>query len=120
MIAFRDDLVAKLGLELLTHTNHDGLADGVGPFTHGSAVHTDIMKTQALKQALDKYEFDAAFGGARRDEEKVVQRNAFSLSGQLNISGIRKTSARSYGPFIMFKNMRVSPFEYFHYPTGLN
>ncbi|MGC6521182.1 MAG: sulfate adenylyltransferase subunit CysD [Candidatus Micropelagos thuwalensis] len=70
MIAFRDDLVAKLGLELLTHTNPDGLADGVGPFTHGSAVHTDIMKTQALKQALDKYEFDAAFGGARRDEEK--------------------------------------------------
>ena len=70
MIVFRDDLVAKLGLELLTHTNPDGLADGVGPFTHGSAVHTDIMKTQALKQALDKYEFDAAFGGARRDEEK--------------------------------------------------
>ena len=70
MIAFRDDLVAKLGLELLTHTNPDGLADGVGPFTHGSAFHTDIMKTQALKQALNKYEFDAAFGGARRDEEK--------------------------------------------------
>ena len=70
MIAFRDDLVAKLGLELLTHTNPDGLADGVGPFTHGSAIHTDIMKTQALKQALNKYEFDAAFGGARRDEEK--------------------------------------------------
>ena len=70
MIAFRDDLVAKLSLELLTHTNPDGLADGVGPFTHGSAIHTDIMKTQALKQALNKYEFDAAFGGARRDEEK--------------------------------------------------
>ena len=70
MIAFRDDLVAKLGLELLTHTNPDGLADGVGPFTHGSAIHTDIMKTQALKQALNKYEFEAAFGGARRDEEK--------------------------------------------------
>ena len=70
MITFRDDMIAKLGLELLTHTNPDGLADGVGPFTHGSAVHTDLMKTQALKQALDKYEFDAAFGGARRDEEK--------------------------------------------------
>ena len=70
MIAFRDDLVAKLGLELLTHTNPDGLADGVGPFTHGSAFHTDIMKTQALKQAFNKYEFDSAFGGARRDEEK--------------------------------------------------
>ena len=70
MIRFRDTLVKDLGLELLTHTNPDGLAQGVGPFTHGSAVHTDVMKTQALKQALDKYGFDAAFGGARRDEEK--------------------------------------------------
>jgi sulfate adenylyltransferase subunit 2 len=70
MIAFRDRIAADLGLELLVHTNPDGLAAGVGPFTHGSAVHTDVMKTQALKQALDKYGFDAAFGGARRDEEK--------------------------------------------------
>ncbi len=70
MIAFRDDIVAKMGLTLFTHTNPDGLAQGVGPFTHGSAVHTDIMKTQALKQALDKHGFDVAFGGARRDEEK--------------------------------------------------
>ena len=70
MIAFRDRITADLGLELLVHINHDGLARGIGPFTHGSAVHTDVMKTQALKQALDKYGFDAAFGGARRDEEK--------------------------------------------------
>jgi sulfate adenylyltransferase subunit 2 len=70
MIAFRDEMVAKLGLELLVHINQDGIARGIGPFTHGSAVHTDVMKTQALKQALDKYGFDAAFGGARRDEEK--------------------------------------------------
>ena len=70
MIAFRDQMAKTLGLELLVHTNPDGLAAGVGPFTHGSAVHTDVMKTQALKQALDKYGFDAAFGGARRDEEK--------------------------------------------------
>ena len=70
MIAFRDSHVRSLGLDLIVHTNPDGLRDGVGPFTHGSAVHTDIMKTQALKQALDKYGFDAAFGGARRDEEK--------------------------------------------------
>jgi len=70
MIAFRDDIVAKLGLTLLTHTNPDGVAQGVGPFTHGSAVHTDIMKTQGLKQALDQHGFDVAFGGARRDEEK--------------------------------------------------
>jgi sulfate adenylyltransferase subunit 2 len=70
MIAFRDRMARDLGLELLVHTNPEGLAAGVGPFTHGSAVHTDVMKTQALKQALDKYGFDAAFGGARRDEEK--------------------------------------------------
>ncbi len=70
MIAFRDRMAKDLGLDLLVHTNQDGLAAGVGPFTHGSAVHTDVMKTQALKQALDKYGFDAAFGGARRDEEK--------------------------------------------------
>ncbi len=70
MIAFRDQMAAKLGLELLVHINPEGLARGIGPFTHGSAVHTDVMKTQGLKQALDKYGFDAAFGGARRDEEK--------------------------------------------------
>jgi sulfate adenylyltransferase subunit 2 len=70
MIAFRDRITADLGVELLVHINQDGLARGIGPFTHGSAVHTDVMKTQGLKQALDKYGFDAAFGGARRDEEK--------------------------------------------------
>ena len=70
MISFRDQRAADLGLELLVHTNPDGLRDGVGPISHGSAVHTDIMKTQALKQALDHHGFDAAFGGARRDEEK--------------------------------------------------
>ena len=70
MIEFRDRMVQKLGLDLLVYSNPDGLTQGIGPFTHGSAVHTDVMKTQALKQALDKYGFDAAFGGARRDEEK--------------------------------------------------
>jgi sulfate adenylyltransferase subunit 2 len=70
MIAFRDQTVRNLGLQLLVHINQEGLDRGIGPFTHGSAVHTDVMKTQGLKQALDKYGFDAAFGGARRDEEK--------------------------------------------------
>ncbi len=70
MIAFRDQRVRDLGLELLVHTNPDGIAQGIGPFSHGSVIHTDVMKTQALKQALDKGRFDAAFGGARRDEEK--------------------------------------------------
>lgn len=70
MIAFRDRRAKEVGMDLIVHINQDGVDQGVGPFTHGSAVHTDIMKTQSLKQALDKYRFDAAFGGARRDEEK--------------------------------------------------
>ena len=70
MIAFRDQMAENLGLRLLVHINSEGLAQGINPFTHGSLIHTDVMKTQALKQALDKYAFDAAFGGARRDEEK--------------------------------------------------
>ncbi|MFZ3192225.1 MAG: sulfate adenylyltransferase subunit CysD [Moraxellaceae bacterium] len=70
MYKFRDQMVAKLGLELIIHQNPEGIAQGINPFTHGSAKHTDVMKTQGLKQALDKYQFDAAFGGARRDEEK--------------------------------------------------
>src|SRR5512147_628489 len=71
MYAYRDRYVkGELGLDLIVHVNQEGLAAGIGPITHGSKVHTDVMKTQALKQALDKYGFDAAFGGARRDEEK--------------------------------------------------
>ena len=70
MIRFRDDMMKDLGLDCIVHINQDGVRDGVGPFTHGSAVHTDIMKTVGLKQALDKHQFDVAFGGARRDEEK--------------------------------------------------
>lgn len=70
MIEFRDATARKHGLDLLVHINPDGVADNVGPFSHGSAVHTDVMKTQGLKQALEKYGFDAAFGGARRDEDK--------------------------------------------------
>lgn len=70
MYAFRDRMVEELGLDLIVHVNPDGVAQGINPLTHGSAKHTDIMKTEGLKQALDKHGFDAAFGGARRDEEK--------------------------------------------------
>jgi len=70
MIAFRDRQIEKLDLDIIVHTNQEGIDAGIGPFTHGSEKHTDIMKTQALKQALNKHKFDAAFGGARRDEEK--------------------------------------------------
>ncbi|HTX33002.1 MAG TPA: sulfate adenylyltransferase subunit CysD [Solirubrobacteraceae bacterium] len=69
MYAFRERMATEHGLEMLVHVNREGLELGINPFTHGSATHTDVMKTQSLKQALDKYGFDAAFGGARRDEE---------------------------------------------------
>jgi sulfate adenylyltransferase subunit 2 len=70
MIEFRDYMAKKLGMKLIVYQNPEGLSMNINPFVHGSSKHTDIMKTQGLKQALDKYEFDAAFGGARRDEEK--------------------------------------------------
>jgi sulfate adenylyltransferase subunit 2 len=70
MLAFRDETARRHGLDLIVHVNQEGVASGVNPFTHGSDVHTDVMKTQALRQALDQYGFDAALGGARRDEEK--------------------------------------------------
>ena len=70
MVRFRDETAARLGLDLIVHINSEGLKTGINPFTHGSALFTDIMKTEALKQALDAHGFDAAFGGARRDEEK--------------------------------------------------
>jgi sulfate adenylyltransferase subunit 2 len=80
MIAFRDRRMKELGVELIVHTNEDGLRAGINPFTSGSRLHTDVMKTQALKQALDRHGFDAAFGGARRDEEKSrAKERVFSL-----------------------------------------
>ena len=83
MIAFRDEAARRLGLDLIVHVNEEGVKAGVGPFTHGSAVHTDVMKTVALKQALDKYQFDAAFGGARRDEEKSrAKERVFSVRSE--------------------------------------
>ncbi|RCK41167.1 sulfate adenylyltransferase subunit CysD [Thalassospira xiamenensis] len=71
MIEFRDKVASEYGFELIVHINQEGVDQGIGPFTHGSSLHTDVMKTQSLKQALNKYKFDAAFGGARRDEEKA-------------------------------------------------
>ncbi|MFO1379673.1 MAG: sulfate adenylyltransferase subunit CysD [Chitinivorax sp.] len=70
MITFRDQVAAKYGLDLIVHINEEGVKAGINPFDSGSAKHTDVMKTEGLKQALNKYKFDAAFGGARRDEEK--------------------------------------------------
>jgi sulfate adenylyltransferase subunit 2 len=80
MIAFRDETVQRLGLKLHVHINPDGIARGINPFTHGSAVHTDVMKTEALRQALDMHDFDCGIGGARRDEEKSrAKERVFSI-----------------------------------------
>jgi sulfate adenylyltransferase subunit 2 len=93
MYEHRDRWARQMGFQLLVHVNEEGLKAGVGPFTHGSAVHTDVMKTQGLKQALDKWGFDAAFGGARRDEEKSrAKERVFSV----------RTAAHAWDP----KNQR--------------
>ena len=82
MIAFRDATARRLGIELLVHTNADGVQRGINPVDSGSALHTAVMKTEALKQALDRHGFDAALGGARRDEEKSrAKERVFSLRG---------------------------------------
>jgi sulfate adenylyltransferase subunit 2 len=82
MIAFRDATARRLGIELIVHTNAEGVRRGINPITSGSAMHTAVMKTEALKQALDRFGFDAAFGGARRDEEKSrAKERIFSLRG---------------------------------------
>lgn len=101
MIEFRDRLPVETGMELIVHTNQDGVAQGVSPFTHGSSAHTDIMKTQALRQALDKHKFDVAFGGARRDEEKSrAKERVFSF----------RTSDHRWDP----KNQRPEPWKLYN------
>jgi sulfate adenylyltransferase subunit 2 len=80
MMAFRDETAKRLRLDLIVHVNSEGLQEGIDPFCHGSAVYTDVMKTQALRQALDTHQFDVAFGGARRDEEKSrAKERVFSI-----------------------------------------
>lgn len=97
MIQFRDEYAKKYGWNLIVESNMEAFRAGVGPFTHGSKVHTDLMKTQALLHALDKYKFDAAFGGARRDEENHVPKNVSSRSVTSSTSGTRRTSVRNSG-----------------------
>lgn len=101
MIEFRDSMASKVGAELLVYTNQEGVAQHVGPFSHGSARHTEIMKTEALKQALDKYKFKAAFGGARRDEEASrAKERIFSF----------RTSKHQWDP----KNQRPEPWSLYN------
>lgn len=99
MILFRDEVARTLGLDLIVHINEEGLAQGVNPFSHGSQIHTDVMKTQALKQALEKYRFDAAFGGARRDEEKSrAKERIFSFRSAQHNWDPKTSAARTLAP----------------------
>ena len=108
MIAFRDRRAKEVGMELIVYSSPDGVKQGVGPFTHGSAVHTDIMKTQALKQALDLHGFDAALGGARRDEEKSrAKERVFSFRNEHH-----RWDAKNQRPELWnIYNARVNPGE---------
>ena len=106
MIKFRDEQAKKLGIEMLEYINEDGVKQGINPFDHGSA-YTDIMKTQALKQALNKYGFTAAFGGGRRDEENQEQRKEFFHSEMKTMHGIRRTSVLKCGSYITQKSTRA-------------
>src|SRR5436190_11790352 len=108
MYEFRDRLVQQLGLQLLVHVNPEGLGLGMSPFTHGSQLYTDVMKTQGLKQALDKHKFDAAFGGARRDEEKSrAKERIFSFR-----SAQHRWDPKNQRPELWnLYNMRVNPGE---------
>ena len=116
MIQFRDDYAKKFGWNLIVESNMEAFNAGVGPFTHGSKVHTDLMKTQALLHALDKYKFDAAFGGARRDERK----NVSILSVTNSISGTRKTNVLNCGIFIMHAYIKEKVSVFSHCQTGQN
>jgi sulfate adenylyltransferase subunit 2 len=108
MIEFRDNIAAEYGFDLLIYTNDEGVREGISPFTHGSALYTDVMKTEGLKQALDKYKFDAAFGGARRDEEKSrAKERIFSFR-----TATHRWDPKSQRPELWnLYNSRVSPGE---------
>lgn len=120
MIAFRDATAKKYGFELLVHKNPEGMAMGINPFDHGSSKHTDIMKTQGLKQALNKYGFDAAFGGARRDEENLVRKSVSIHSAIRTTPGTRKTSVLSCGKPTTARSTKAKAFVCSHCRTGPN
>ena len=113
MIQFRDDYAKKFGWNLIVESNMEAFNAGVGPFTHGSKVHTDLMKTQALLHALDKYKFDAAFGGALR-------KNASTRSATSSINGTRRTSVRSCGTSTTPVSIKERASVCFPCPTGRN
>lgn len=117
MIEFREKMAEKYGLEMLVYTNQEGVAQGINPFDHGAA-YTDIMKTQALKQALDKYKFTAAFGGGRRDEEKSRAKERIFSFRNAEHGWDPKTSVLRCGSYLIHRFFREKRSEYSHYRTG--
>ena len=101
MYQFRDLMAIDAGMELIVHKNQDGVKQNINPFDHGSEIHTDIMKTQALKQALDVHKFDFAFGGARRDEEKSRAKEEYYLLDLNHMPGTQKIRDRNFGIYII-------------------
>ena len=117
MIEFRDRIAKENGIDMLVYTNEEGVKAGINPFDNGSA-YTDIMKTQALKQALTKYGFTAAFGAAAVTRRNPEQKKESSLSVIQLRHGIRKTRDRRCGSFITLRSRRARVCEYFQFPTG--
>ena len=119
MIEFRDRIAKEKGIEMLEYINQDGVKQGINPFDHGSA-YTDIMKTQALKQALDKYGFTAAFGGGRRDEEKSRAKTRRQITAYIRKQkqGIQRTSARRCGSSTTPESKRARRYVFSHCQTG--
>lgn len=120
MIEFRAKIVDLVGADLLVHQNPECIELGINPFDHGSSVHTDMWKTQGLKQALDKYNFDLAFGGARRDEEKSrAKERVFSFRSDKHVWD-PKINDQNSGTSTTLGMALVSQFVYFRCPTGQN
>ena len=119
MYDFRDHIAEKSGMELITYTNQEGVANNINPIDHGSSLHTDIMKTAALKQALDKYKFDIAIGGARRDEEKSrAKERIFSFRTNTH-QWDPKINDRNFGASSTFIKTRGKVSAHSHCPIGL-
>ena len=117
MYELRDQMASRSGMELLVYHNPEAMAQGINPFDHG-ALHTDMWKTEGLKQALDNYGFDAAFGGARRDEEKSRAKERVISFRSATHRWIQKISVQNYGIFIIPERERGRVFGFFRSPTG--
>lgn len=120
MIEFRDYMAEKVGMKLIVHQNPEGVEMDINPFVHGSSLHTDIMKTQGLKQALDKHGFDAAFGGARRDEEKSRAKERVYSFRDEHHRWDPKTNVLNYGTCTTVKSTKVRASAFSLCQTGLN